>query len=132
MAMADAAAMAGGISGRTLMEAAGKSVAEAIMRRHGRMPVAVVCGPGSNGGDGFVAARHLQAAGWPVSVGLLGGRGRLKGDAAWAAGSWAGKVEDLSLGLLERQPLVVDALFGAGLTRPIDGIAGAVIDQVNR
>jgi NAD(P)H-hydrate epimerase len=132
MAKADAAAMAAGISGPTLMEAAGKSVAEAVARGHRRMPVAVLCGPGNNGGDGFVAARHLQTAGWPVRVGLLGARDRLKGDAAWAAGRWTGPVEELSLDLLERQPLVVDALFGAGLTRPIDGVAGAVIEQINR
>src|SRR5258708_5824849 len=107
MARADAAAMAAGVSGPALMEAAGRSVAEAIMRRYRSQPVVVVCGPGNNGGDGFVAARHLQAAGWPVRVGLLGPRDRLKGDAAWAAQSWAAPVEPLSIDLLEGRPLAI-------------------------
>jgi NAD(P)H-hydrate epimerase len=79
-----------------------------------------------------VAARHLQAAGWPVRVGLLGERRALKGDAAWAAEAWQGPVEPLALGLLDARPLVIDALFGAGLARPIEGVAGAVIDRMNK
>jgi NAD(P)H-hydrate epimerase len=132
MAKADALAIASGVSGPTLMEAAGQAVAEAVMLGHRRRPVAVLCGPGNNGGDGFVAARHLQAAGWPLRVGLLGSRESLKGDAAWAAGGWQGPVERLSVELLDDGPLVIDALFGAGLSRPIDGLAGEVIDRMNR
>jgi NAD(P)H-hydrate epimerase len=131
MAKADAAAIAGGVPGTDLMEAAGRAVADAVMGRHRPRPVVVLCGPGNNGGDGFVAARHLQAAGWPVRVGLLGARDALKGDAAWAASSWRGPVETLASGLLDGRPLVVDALFGAGLARAIDGVAGAVIDRIN-
>jgi NAD(P)H-hydrate epimerase len=132
MAKADALAIAAGIAGQTLMEAAGRAVAEAVMLGHRRRPVAVLCGPGNNGGDGFVAARHLQAAGWPLRLGLLGSRAALKGDAAWAAGAWQGRVEPLSVGLLDGRPLVIDALFGAGLSRPIDGAAAEVIDRMNR
>lgn len=131
MARADAAAAAGGLPGTALMEAAGRAVAEAAMGRHRLRPVVVLCGPGNNGGDGFVAAQHLQAAGWPVRVGLLGSRDVLKGDAAWAAQSWRGAVETLSLGLLDGRPLVIDALFGAGLARPIDGVAAQAIDRIN-
>ncbi len=131
MAAADAAAMAGGVPGTDLMEAAGRAVAEAVMGRHRSRPVVVLCGPGNNGGDGFVAARHLAAAGWPVRVGLLGARIALKGDAAWASKSWTGPVEALSLDLLDGRPLVIDALFGAGLARSIDGIAGQLIDRIN-
>ena len=131
MARADAAAIAGGVPGTALMEAAGRAVADAVLGRHRPRPVVVLCGPGNNGGDGFVAARHLQDAGWPVRVGLLGARGALKGDAAWAAEAWQGPVEVLSTGLLDGRPLVVDALFGAGLTRPLDGVAGAAIDRIN-
>ncbi|MEA2853270.1 MAG: ADP-dependent NAD(P)H-hydrate dehydratase / NAD(P)H-hydrate epimerase, partial [Rhodospirillaceae bacterium] len=131
MARADAAAIAGGTSGTALMEAAGRAVADSVQGRHRLRPVVVLCGPGNNGGDGFVAARHLQEAGWPVRVGLLGARGALKGDAAWAAETWRGPVEALALGLLEGRPLVVDALFGAGLTRPIVGVAGEAIDRIN-
>ena len=67
-----------------------------------------------------------------MRLGLLGERGALKGDAAWAAGTWTGEVAPLSLDLLDGRPLVIDALFGAGLTRPIDGIAGQLIDRINR
>jgi hydroxyethylthiazole kinase-like uncharacterized protein yjeF len=131
MGRADAAAIAGGVPGTALMEAAGRAVADAVLGRHRPRPVVVLCGPGNNGGDGFVAARHLQEAGWPVRVGLLGVRGALKGDAAWAAETWQGPVEALSTGLLDGHPLVVDALFGAGLTRPLEGVAGAAIDRIN-
>jgi NAD(P)H-hydrate epimerase len=131
MARADAAAIAGGVPGTHLMEAAGRAVAEAAMVRHRPRPVAVVCGPGNNGGDGFVAARHLQAAGWPVRLGLLGAPQALRGDAARAAGAWSGPVEPLSAGLLDGRPLVIDALFGAGLARAIEGVAGEAIDRMN-
>ena len=131
MSKADAFAIAAGVSGPTLMEAAGQSVAVAVMERHARRPVVVLCGPGNNGGDGFVAARHLQAAGWPVRVVLFGVVEGLKGDAAWAAATWTGPVERWSPALLEDAPLVIDAIFGAGLSRPIDGEIAAAIDLVN-
>lgn len=131
MAEADAGAIARGIPGTQLMEAAGRAVAAAVATHHRRRPLAVLCGPGNNGGDGFVAARHLQEAGWPVRLALLGPREALRGDAAWAAQGWKGPVEALSPALLEGRPLVVDALFGAGLSRPIEGLAGEVIDRIN-
>ncbi|MBM3647457.1 MAG: NAD(P)H-hydrate epimerase, partial [Alphaproteobacteria bacterium] len=132
MARADAAAMARGVPGRDLMETAGRAVADAVMRCHGARPTVVLCGPGNNGGDGFVAARHLAAAGWPVRVGLLGERAALKGDAASAAGTWRGPAAPLSVDLLDGDPLVIDALFGAGLARAIEGVAGQMIDGINR
>src|SRR5262245_58576925 len=132
MGRADAATIAGGIPGIDLMEAAGRAVADAVVAHHARRPVVVLCGPGNNGGDGFVVARRLQAAAWPVRLGLLGDRAALKGDSALAAAAWAGEVAPLSLDLLDCRPLVVDALFGAGLARPIEGIAGQLIDRINR
>ena len=131
MARADAAAILGGVPGVDLMEAAGRAVAGAVTAHHARQPVVVLCGPGNNGGDGFVAARHLVARRWPVQVGLLGERDALKGDAAWAASRWTGEVAPLSRDLLDGRPLVIDALFGAGLTRPIEGIAAQLIDRIN-
>ena len=131
MGLADAAAIDGGVSGTELMEAAGAAVAAAVQERFLPQPVVVLCGPGNNGGDGFVIARHLTASGWSVRVGLPGDRDSLRGDAAWAAGLWDESVEELSLDLLEGQPIVVDALFGAGLSRPIGGIAAALIGHIN-
>ena len=113
------------------MEAAGRAVANAVLERHLPRSILVLCGPGNNGGDGFVAARYLHAAGWPVRVALLGDRGALRGDAAWASHEWKGPVEVPALDMLDGHPLVVDALFGSGLGRPIDGVAGELIDRMN-
>ena len=130
MYAADKAAMAGGVSGEALMEAAGVAVAGAIRERFSPAPVVILCGPGNNGGDGFVVARQLAAAGWPVTLALLGDAGRLKGDAALMAGRWDGAVEALDPGLLDGAGLVVDGLFGAGLGRAIEGVAAEVIEAV--
>ena len=130
MAAADAATIAGGTPGSELMEAAGAAVAGAVVERYRRQPVVVLCGPGNNGGDGFVAARRLQAAGWSVRLGLLGSLDALKGDAAKAAGKWVRPVETLSPTLLDGHPIVIDALFGAGLSRPLDGSAAEIIERV--
>ncbi|HXM85599.1 MAG TPA: NAD(P)H-hydrate epimerase, partial [Stellaceae bacterium] len=92
MGAADRAAEAGGIASTTLMEAAGRAVAEAVSRRWSQLPVTVLCGPGNNGGDGFAAARRLLAAGWKVRLGLLGSRDALKGDAKEMAGRWPGEI----------------------------------------
>jgi len=128
---ADRAAMAAGIPGTVLMEQAGRAVARAVMARWGRRPVSILCGPGNNGGDGFIAARHLAGAGWPVRLALLGERAALTGDAAWAAGTWTGPVEPPGPALLEGAGVLVDALFGAGLNRPPDGIAAGLIRMIN-
>lgn len=82
-----------------------------------------MCGPGGNGGDGFVAARRLAEMDWPVRVALLGERDRLRGSAAHHAALWRGPVEPLTPAALEGAELVVDAIFGAGLGRALDGPA---------
>ena len=130
MAAADTAAIAGGTSGETLMEAAGAAVAEAIRERWTPRPVSLLCGPGNNGGDGFVVARLLSAAGWTVRLALLGDRERLQGDAAIMAGRWDGPVEPLDLNVLDGAELVVDGLFGAGLTRPLEGVALEIVAEI--
>ncbi len=129
-AAADRAAVAAGVAAGALMEAAGRAVAEAVMRRWSPRPVSVLCGPGNNGGDGFVAARRLAAAGWPVRLGLLGSRDALKGEAREHAARWRGAVEPLSPALLEDAGVVVDAIFGAGLSRRPEGMARAVIEAL--
>jgi hydroxyethylthiazole kinase-like uncharacterized protein yjeF len=127
MGEADRLAIAGGIPGIVLMENAGRAVADAVSRRWPRQPLLVLCGPGNNGGDGFVAARLLAERGWPMRLALLGPRAGLKGDAAAAASRWTGPVEALAPAVLDRAGLVIDALFGAGLARPIEGVAHEVI-----
>ena len=121
MGAADRYAIAHGRSGAALMDAAGAGLAEAVMTRWSRRSVAVLCGPGNNGGDGWEAAVRLREHGWPVEVFSLGARDALKGDAARAAGRWTGPVSPLDQCRPDRFALVVDALFGAGLSRPLDG-----------
>ena len=129
MYQADRLAMATGVPGQALMEAAGTAVAGAVMRRRKPCSVLVLCGPGNNGGDGFVAARHLAAAGWPVRLALMGKIDALKGDAAWAARAWSGPVGSLDAAIPQAGDLVVDALFGAGLTRPLEGRAAELAHE---
>jgi NAD(P)H-hydrate epimerase len=127
MAAADAAAVAAGVPGRVLMANAGRSVADAIIARFAPAAVVVLCGPGNNGGDGFVVARLLEQAGWPVRLALLGERNRLKGDAADAARAWQGDVAPVEPAALAGASVVVDALFGAGLARPLEGAAREMV-----
>ncbi len=130
MAQADQAAIALGVPGTDLMEMAGRAVAEAVKARWSPRPVLVLCGPGNNGGDGFVTARLLRDAGWPVTLALLGERDGLRGDAAWHAKHWQGTVHPVHPGLLGDADLVIDALFGAGLSRDIDGVAAETLSAV--
>lgn len=129
---ADRLAAEGGCGEEALMEAAGRAVFDEITRRWAERPVTVLCGPGNNGGDGFVVARLLDAAGWPVTVGLLGPPAALEGAAGVNAARWRGETRALSAGLLDGAGLVVDALFGAGLARPLDGEPLAVVRELER
>lgn len=128
---ADRLAEQAGIASIDLMEAAGAGVAREIASRWTKQPVAILCGPGNNGGDGFVVARHLAELGWPVRLSLLGEKENLKGDAAINAERWTGKFEALSLDVLNDCNLVIDGLFGAGLTRPIEGVTQTIIEAIN-
>jgi NAD(P)H-hydrate epimerase len=131
MRQADALAVGHGIPSWTLMQQAGKAVAREARLRWDQPATVVACGPGNNGGDGFVAANHLRHAGWPVRIALLGHIDQLKGDAARAASLWNAPIEELTPGTLERAELVIDALFGAGLTRPLEGPAGKFVEAIN-
>jgi NAD(P)H-hydrate epimerase len=132
MARADRMAIEAGTPGAALMEAAGRAVAAAAAEIGGAgAAVAVVCGPGNNGGDGFVAARALREAGHSVQVGLLGKREALKGDAAAMAGRWGDAIKPASTALLAGADVIVDALFGAGLSRALDGEAAELVEGIN-
>ncbi|HUE47122.1 MAG TPA: NAD(P)H-hydrate dehydratase, partial [Aestuariivirgaceae bacterium] len=129
---ADRLAVAHGVASLDLMEAAGRAVARAVMERWSVRPLVVLAGPGNNGGDGFVAARLLAEASWPVRLALLGARDGLKGDAAEMARRWAGDVVRAAPEeMLEGQKLAVDAMFGAGLSRPVNGPAGELVAALN-
>ena len=116
-----------GVSETEVMENVGAAVAREIVRRWPPCAVTVLCGPGRNGGDGFVVATLLAEADWPVRVALLGPRDRLAGEAQHNAGRWRGTVEPLSPDVLDGAELVVDAIFGAGLDRPLNGPASATL-----
>lgn len=131
MRKADAFAVQSGVPSLTLMDRAGSGVAHAIMRRWAPRPVAVLCGPGNNGGDGYVTARLLAAQGWPVTLFQLGGRSRLQGDSAHMAQRWTGEVKPLDAFRPDGFEMVLDALFGAGFSRPLDGDARAAVSAAN-
>lgn len=130
MAAVDRAAIAGGIPGIRLMENAGRAITRAIVDRFAPCPVLVLAGPGNNGGDGYVVARRLEAAGWQVVVAALGDPARLKGDAALAARRWPGPVAGLDAASDLEGELVVDALFGAGLDRPLAPDLAAKLERI--
>ena len=130
MAEADRLAIAGGVAGLELMENAGRAVADAAARMQARR-VVVVAGPGNNGGDGFVAARYLAERGAATRVSFVGDRKSLKGDAALAAQRWTGPTEEASPASLRDSDLIIDALFGAGLDRNVDGLPLAMIAAMN-
>src|SRR5581483_5950910 len=127
MARADAYAVAHGTDAATLMANAGAAVAAAVAARWSPRPLTVLCGPGNNGGDGFVAAEALKRAGWPVRLALLGRIEALKGAAAAHAARWSGPTEAATPAALDGAALVLDALFGAGLSRPLDGVAAELV-----
>ena len=132
MAMADRLTIESGAPGIQLMERAGAAVADEaarLARSAGR--IAVLCGPGNNGGDGFVAARLLKARGYSVRLALLGDRGALRGDAALAAERWGEGVGPASDLRLDDADLIIDALFGAGLDRDIVGAARDCVARIN-
>ncbi len=126
-----AADKAAGVASLDLMEAAGAAVARIVQARWKPQPVAVLCGPGNNGGDGFVVARLLAEAGWDVRLALLGPVVELAGDAAVNAKRWTGKMLPFTPDFLDGTPLVIDAIFGAGLNRALSGAARAVIERIN-
>ncbi|QEE43883.1 NAD(P)H-hydrate dehydratase [Rhizobium sp. WL3] len=131
MSRVDAAAIASGLIGSMLMRCAGEAVAASALRHYPaarRFPV--FCGPGNNGGDGYVAATALVRCGADVRVFALGDPDRLSGDARIARENWSGPVERLEAYIPHAGDVVIDALFGAGLARDVPDIVRLVIDKV--
>ena len=138
MGEADRLTIEGGVDGYQLMESAGQAVATAAIdlleRKTGSGAsgmVCILCGPGNNGGDGFVAAQLLEEEGWSVIIGCSVEVDDLKGDARQAAEEWGDEVYALSASLWDDSDIVIDALFGAGLDRPVTGEIAELIDALN-
>ena len=127
MRAAEQAAIDGGTPVETLMERAGAALAEAAYRFAGTKPALILCGPGNNGGDGYVAARHLISLGVAVRVAALA---EPKAAAAiWARSQWDGEVEALSQDT-RGAPLLIDALFGTGLKRGLDDAVSLLLSEL--
>lgn len=126
MARADAASPGLGVPGLTLMANAGRAVARAIVQRFRPCRTLVLAGPGNNGGDGYIAARLLQQAGWPIALAALAPP-RAGSDAADAASHWHGPSVPFTVAEAARADLVIDAVFGAGLARDVDGVVAETL-----
>jgi hydroxyethylthiazole kinase-like uncharacterized protein yjeF len=132
MRRADALTIAAGTAGFVLMKRAGQAVAhEAASLAREQARILVLCGPGHNGGDGFVAGHALRSAGFAVEVTLLGAPERLKGDAKEAAALWGGPIGRAEDADPSGAVIIVDALFGAGLDRDLVGAARQIVERAN-
>lgn len=131
MKNAEAVAMSQGLTGLQLMTNAGTAAAQHIIKTFKQCPVLVLCGPGNNGGDGFVIAQQLKKEGWAVRVACAVKRTALKNDAAAAAKTWDGDVEGLNSNLSVHQTgLIVDAIFGTGFDRALDPELLILFDKI--
>ena len=134
---ADHAAEAAGTPSFALMQRAGAGVAQAVQARWTPRPVLVLVGPGGNGGDGYIAAQRLAEAGWPVRIASTIDRARLKGDAALAAADWREEAPVLDRKVhadkvIGDAQIVIDALYGAGLNKPLDTVTREVLRAAER
>lgn len=121
-----------GVSGLTLMENAGRACRAALLTRWpDKRRISILCGPGNNGGDGFVVARLLADQGHEVRLGSLKPVSDLRGDAMEMAARWTGGVEPLSEDVFDDADIIVDALFGTGLSKPVEGELAELIEAVN-
>jgi hydroxyethylthiazole kinase-like uncharacterized protein yjeF len=132
MNAADRLTTAAGTPGSLLMQRAGEAVVREIVRRWKPRPVTVLCGPGNNGGDGFVVAIALAQSGWTVRLALLGAVNALRGDAQHHAQRWTGSIEPLTPRVIDDAGLIVDSIFGSGLSRPLDSQVGETLASATR
>lgn len=131
MQRADALAIKAKVPSIELMEDAGRAVARGVMDNYAQCKALVLCGPGNNGGDGFVVARLLAKAGWPVRVALFGDAESLKGDARDNFEAWHGATSKAEPFVVEGAELIVDGLLGAGLDREVTGLLAELIEAIN-
>ncbi len=127
MKLAEKAVSTGKAGSFPLMQKAGKAVADEILARYEKQPVLVLCGSGNNGGDGFIMATALQKKKWDVTLACAVDVHDLQGDASRAADGWSGDVIPFDELELPETGLIVDAVFGTGLSRPIDGVVAEVL-----
>jgi hydroxyethylthiazole kinase-like uncharacterized protein yjeF len=131
MGRAEQIAAAAGLPTLAMMENAGRCVAEEVVRRYPRgSRVVVLCGPGNNGGDGFVCARYLRERGYHVRLALLGRQEDLKRDPKEMARRWDEAIEPMTPQSLEGAQIVVDAIYGTGLRDNVGGIVAEMIEAV--
>ncbi|MDP9086331.1 MAG: bifunctional ADP-dependent NAD(P)H-hydrate dehydratase/NAD(P)H-hydrate epimerase, partial [Pseudomonadota bacterium] len=129
MRAAEQSAIRSGAAETDLMERAGAALAEAALAFAGPMETLVICGPGNNGGDGYVAARHLAARGISVRVAALAEPRAAA--ARWASEQWSGVVEPL-LASTKPAPLLIDCLFGTGLKKGLEDAALEAVSALSR
>lgn len=128
----DKAAIASGSTGEKLMESAGNAVADVILQEYAPCSTLIICGPGNNGGDGFIVARILKEQGWPVLLAVIDED--FKGDAKLAKDKWnrsGGSTRTFTTDLIKECDLIVDAIFGTGLERPVEGAYKGAVQAIN-
>ncbi len=133
MIRAEKLAMENGTSSLILMENAGNGVAEDVVKRFARgTKVVVLCGPGRNGGDGFVAARRLRERGYHIRLALHGEKAKQPPEAQEMANRWDETIEPMTPDCLDGAQLIVDAIFGSGLKDDVQGVPAQMIEDVRR
>ena len=132
MYLADRLAIDGGVAGSMLMETAGEGIAIQIQRKWPPGRALVLCGPGNNGGDGYVVARRLQEAGWQIDLASISDPELLKGDAALMRDQWNGPILSLARAEVADIDLVVDAVFGAGFSRYLESDLASFFARIKR
>ena len=132
MKQADSLTIAAGVPGTALMEAAGKAVADYIKAHYAGLSILILCGPGNNGGDGFITAHFLQGDGVDVTLACLVDPAKLKGDAAWAAGVWTGEVKSFENLEILANTVIVDAVFGTGFDRALELPVSDLFEKIKK
>lgn len=131
MREADARTIAAGVNGFVLMRNAARGATDLLTALYPLQDTAVLVGPGNNGGDGFVIATLLTKRGWPVTVHAIEPDYRWQGDALSARQGWNGAIRPLDALDAARPGLLIDCLFGTGLSRPIEGALAAFVEALN-